>query len=104
VGAFNPNENPVNEYFPPDYCNDGMCKNAVAVVMIEVQKPSGKKMVTTFGQVCVKSSHGNITNQLNSDYTFIRWYSWCADCFFEEQDRRRVDISGQQDSQSEMEV
>jgi len=85
------NQQQTNNHYPPDHCNYGtMCNQKPEVVNVEVRKvSSGKSKITTFGQVCVKTGVGNVTNELSVDYEFVRWYAWCGDCFMLHNDKQR---------------
>jgi len=81
-------QGPKNKYYPPNHCNYGaMCNQKPAIVNVEVEKKSGKRMFIAYDQVCVKTAVGNITNKLSPDYTFIQWFAWCSDCFMIHNDK-----------------
>jgi len=96
------NQQQQNLNYPPEYCNYGtMCNAEPEVIAVEVQKISGKRMITTYGHVCVKTGVGNITNELSPDFTFIRWLAWCSGCFMLHNDKM---LEAKEHSQAEMEV
>lgn len=83
------NDEPLNSnIYPPTQCNYGtMCNCEPAIVVIEVQKQSGKNMIVPFSKVCTKTPVGNVTNQLSPEYYFVRWLAWCTDCFMLHRDK-----------------
>ena len=73
------------DYRPPEYCNSGMCNRKTNTALIETMKHSGKKQVTAFSQVSADKSNSDI----NPNYTFVRWHTWCAECYMEHVDKQQ---------------
>jgi hypothetical protein len=78
-----------DKFYPPDNCGHGICKSKCAVAMIEVKTPRGEIKLVSFGDVCLKDNHGNVTNSLKAGYEFIQWHAWCGTHYLQRIDEEK---------------
>lgn len=87
-----------NHLTRPTYCNQGRCNEKAYIGLVEVMA-QGKKRRVSFGSVCDVGKGGKYQDHLKVGVQFIRWCTWCVDCWEQYQEDKQI-----RSAQAEMEV